>query len=319
MKVFNPAAQQLTSPQLNTLLEKIRADRGFDVSNYLTKKSEMLNDYFAKSGLSGAVVGISGGVDSAVALGIVHHASIQPNSPIKKIIPALIPIFDSGTTNQDKALSRGREVASGMGLTTVEVDMTEVHLLMKKTIDSAASMTGDDWAAGQLVSTIRTPAFYYLTSLLSQHGNPALFIGTTNRDEGAYLGFFGKASDGMNDIQIMSDIHKSEVYDLAHALKLPASVLSAIPTGDMYDARTDEEVFGTSYDFVELYLNFLCLPEAEQKTIVASFDTTASEQFKELSARLEKLHQYNAHKYLVGLPAIHFDIYPRLVPGGWKY
>lgn len=319
MKVFNPKAQQLTSPQLIALLEKIRADRKFDPADYLAKKSKMLNNYFSASGLSGAVVGISGGVDSAVALGIVHHASTLPGSPIKKIIPALIPIFDSGTTNQDKALSRGKEVAAGMGLTAVQVDLTEVHLLMKKTIDTAVSLEGDDWAAGQLVSTIRTPAFYYLTSLLTQHGNPALFIGTTNRDEGAYLGFFGKASDGMNDIQIMSDIHKSEVYDLAHALKLPQSVLEAIPTGDMFDARTDEEVFGTSYDFVELYLNFLCLPKAEQESVVASFDVEASSQFTELSTRLEKLHKYNAHKYLVGLPAIHFDIYPRLVPGGWKY
>ncbi|MBI2464662.1 NAD(+) synthase [Candidatus Shapirobacteria bacterium] len=319
MKVFNPAAQQMTSPQLIALLEKFRVDRGFDTTSYLQKKSALLNEYFRKSGLSGVVIGISGGVDSAVALGIIHYASTQPDSPIKKIIPALVPIYDSGTTNQDKALSRGREVASSMGLTTVEVDVTKVHLLMKETVDNAAEMTGDDWASGQLVSTIRTPAFYYLTSLLNQHGNPALLIGTTNRDEGSYLGFFGKASDGMNDIQIISDIHKSEVYDLAHALKLPQSVLEAIPTGDMFDARTDEEVFGTSYDFVELYENYLCLPTEEQQKIVAGFDKEAADQFTELSARLEKLHSYNAHKYLVGLPAIHLDIYTRLVPGGWKY
>lgn len=319
MKVFNPAAQQMTSPQLNDLLEKFRNERGFDATNYLQKKSQLLNDYFSKSGLTGVVVGISGGVDSAVALGIIHYASIQPGSPIKKIIPALVPIYDSGTTNQDKALSRGREVASSMGLTAVEVDITKVHLLMKETVDEAAGMTGDDWASGQLVSTIRTPVFYYLTSLLTQHGNPALLVGTTNRDEGSYLGFFGKASDGMNDVQIMSDIHKSEVYDLAHVLKLPESVLKAIPTGDMYDARTDEEVFGTSYDFVELYENFLCLPKDEQERVVAGFDKVASEQFAELSTRLEKLHIYNKHKYSVGLPAIHLDVYPRLVPGGWKY
>jgi hypothetical protein len=178
---------------------------------------------------------------------------------------------------------------------------------------------GKAWAEGQLVSYVRTPALYYATSLLTEQGHSAIVVGTTNRDEGAYLGYFGKASDGMVDVQLISDLHKSEVVKTAQALGLPETIIKAIPSGDMYDGRTDEAVFGAPYDFVELYLSILCLSEREKKHLTRGWSATEIDQYDTMAARLEKLHKYNAHKYNVGSPAVHLDIMESAVPGGWQY
>lgn len=131
------------------------------------------------------------------------------------------------------------------------------------------------------------------------------------------MGYFGKASDGMVDLQIISDIHKSEVYQLAKILKVPDSTIKAVPTGDMFDHRTDEQVFGTTYDFVELYLHYLTLTKSSKKQIINRLSAPAQKQFQILANRVEALHHYNAHKYLVDSPSVHLDIYFRIVPGGW--
>jgi NAD+ synthase (glutamine-hydrolysing) len=140
-------------------------------------------------------------------------------------------------------------------------------------------------------------------------------LGTNNKDEGAYLGYFGKASDGMVDLQMISDIHKSEVYLLANDMNIPKEIINAVPSGDMYDARTDEQVFGAPYDFVELYLNCLetVMPQMQ--------DEEACEQFDMLANNLENLHAYNGHKYLAASPAVHLDLeqYQYSFNGSWKY
>jgi hypothetical protein len=126
-------------------------------------------------------------------------------------------------------------------------------------------------------------------------------VGTTNRDEGAYLGFFGKASDAMVDLQPISDLHKSEVRALARHLGVPDDLVDAVPSGDVHDGRVDEEMIGATYDDVELALRMREL---------------------ELPARgpaaIERKHVENAHKYRVGDPAVHLDVMPRGVPGGWS-
>ena len=180
-------------------------------------------------------------------------------------------------------------------------------------------MTGDAWASGQLVSYLRTPALFYLTSLETQRGRPSLLIGTTNRDEGGFIGYFGKAADAMVDLQLISDIHKSEIVAASRLLGVPQSVLDAAPTGDIYDGRNDEQLIGASYDFIELHSLLLSSgDQTEQRRLTASLSTEAREQFDHFTARLNTLNRQNAHKYLGGSPAVHLDVYERAVPGGWR-
>ena len=100
-------------------------------------------------------------------------------------------------------------------------------------------------------------------------------------------------------------------------LEIPKSIIDAIPSGDMYDNRTDETVFGTSYDFVELYLNYLNMEETEKEKLISNLDEKSKEQFHFYAKNLENLHRYNLHKYMAKSPAIHLDLYDSSVKGGW--
>ncbi|MCA9657281.1 MAG: NAD(+) synthase, partial [Myxococcales bacterium] len=308
--------------ELAATLAKLRARRRFVAERLIAAKVAALNAYLAASRVGGCVVGVSGGVDSAVTLGLLRRAADAPGSPIRRLIAVLAPVFSAdGATNQDVALARGRAVAEAFAAEIVEADLTASQAAVKAAVDRGFGLVGDAWSSGQLVSTIRTPALYYVTSLLTQEGTLAVLCGTTNRDEGSYLGFFGKASDGMVDLQPISDLHKSEVYALAERLGVPVEVRAAAPTGDTYDGRIDEAMIGAPYDFVELYTALLAVDAAHpgaRAALTASWGATARAAYDRWAAAVEALHRHNHHKYVAGATAIHVDVYERHVPGGWS-
>ena len=318
MKVYNEQSDRNLSEQLKEIQKEIRKKRNFNPKEYIEQKSNLLNEYMNKYGLKACVIAISGGIDSAVVLGIVKKASEQTNSPIKKIMPMLLPILKStGVTNQNEATNRGKELCEKLDLKPYIIDLTSVNNEIRKSLEPVIEIKGEDWAIGQLGPYSRTPVLYYTTSLLNQEGFGAIICGTTNKDEGAYLGYVGKASDGMVDVQVISDIHKSEVYQVARELGIPKSIIEAIPSGDMYDSRTDETVFGASYDFVELYLNYLNMEDSEKEKLISSLDEKSKEQFDFYAKNLENLHKYNLHKYMAKSPAVHLDLFESSVKGGW--
>lgn len=85
----------------------------------------------------------------------------------------------------------------------------------------------------------------------------------------------------------------------------------------MYDNRTDEIVFGASYDFVELYLNYLNMTEEEKNKMICNLNEESKKQFYFYANNLENLHRYNLHKYIAKSPAVHLDLYDSSVKGGW--
>ncbi len=318
MKVYNEQSDKLMSEQLMKILGNIRKNRNFNAKEYIEQKSNLLNKYMNQYGLKACVVAISGGIDSAIVLGIIKKASEKADSPIKKIIPMLLPVMKStGVTNQNEATKRGKELCEKLELKPYIVELSKINMEIRNALEPEIGIKGEDWAIGQLAPYSRTPILYYTTSLLNQAGFGTIICGTTNKDEGAYLGYVGKASDGMVDVQIISDIHKSEVYQVARKLEVPKSIIEVTPSGDMYDNRTDETVFGASYDFVELYLNYLNMEDSEKEKLINSLDNESKEQFDFYAKNLENLHRYNLHKYMAKSPAIHLDLYDSSVKGGW--
>lgn len=319
MKVYNEKSDKPISSELLKVIDKIRNEKNFNAKDYVIQKANLLNSYMSKFNLKSCVVAISGGIDSAVVLGIVNYAYKQENSPIKKVTPLLLPITKStGVTNQEEATSRGKELCEKLDLKPYIVDLSRINTDIRNDLESVLEITGEDWAIGQLGPYSRTPILYYTTSLLCQAGFNAIICGTTNKDEGTYLGYIGKASDGMVDVQIISDIHKSEVYKVGEFLEIPDSIMQVTPSGDMYDNRSDETVFGAPYDFVELYLNYLNYSHEKQKELLDSLDNESKEQFEFYAKNLENLHKYNLHKYMGCSPAIHLDLWDSSVKNGWE-
>lgn len=318
MKVYNYTQTMTLNKELKDYLQEIRNRRNFHPQEYIERKIEYINWYMNKFHLSACVVAISGGIDSAVVLGLLQKAKSKKDSPIKKIIPVLLPCIDSnGVTNQSTATEKGLELCGSLHLKSYTIHLDKIVNQIQNSTDTIFNIQADDWATGQLIPYTRTAILYYITSLLNQVGYKPILCGTTNFSEGGYLGYVGKASDGMVDLQIISDIYKSEVFQIAKELNIPMSIRKAIPTGDMYDNRSDEEVFGAPYDFVEIYTFYLQLTGEERKKVYKSFHADTRELFDMYASHLENLHCYNLHKYIAKSAAIHLDIYNTGVDGGW--
>lgn len=318
MKVYNSNDNMELTQRLKDKLAELREHKGFNANRYIEQKARYLNSYMTKCGLDTCVVAISGGIDSAIVLGLIVSASKQDNSSIKEIIPVMLPaVKNSGVTNQEDAAKRGFDLCESLEIRGYSMDIGEAVKSIRYSVENILCFDTDDWAIGQLVPYTRTPFLYYITSLCTVKGLHPILVGTTNRDEGAYLGYVGKASDGMVDVQLISDIHKSEVYQVARALRVPYSILHATPAGDMYDNRCDTDVFGASYDFVELYLNYSRMSLAEKTEFMSSLTDEDKNQFDTLANNLNNLHRYNRHKYISRSPAVHLDLWDVSCPDGW--
>ena len=124
-----------------------------------------------------------------------------------------------------------------------------------------------------------------------------MVMGTGNHDEDGYLGYFCKAGDGVVDVQLIADLHKSEVFKVGAVLGVPQSILSSPPSADLWEGQTDEDELGVTYDFVELYTGwFLKQSKEEQASFVEKMDKETLEEWEHLSSICEQVHRRNAHK-----------------------
>lgn len=297
-------------------LEEFRLQRGFDPAEWVQKKQTLLRSYCQQYSLDRILVGVSGGVDSAVVLALCASLSDSIET-----VPVLLPAFDfSGVTGQENSVEQATNLCQAMELTPTIINMTPIaDSFISAFSNNGTRANPSDWAIGQLVPYARTTALYYLATLGADEGKRTVIGGTTNWSEGGYLGYIGKASDAMVDLQLVSDLHKSEVYEVARYFNLPAQIVSANPTGDMFDGSSDEQVFGASYDFVEWYLTYLSFSPVQQADLLSSLSEEDVEYVKNYGNNLDKLHLYNKHKYLAASPAIHLDVMPlHTYEGFWK-
>lgn len=301
--MFTPYANVIGLPDPNTLT-KIRQNRNFRPLDYIDIKIHAINQYFKQNNLSVAVIGISGGIDSAICLHILRKVKELPNSSLKHIVPVMIYADDRhGVTNNDKIWKLVKSAFNSK-----EVDRIDIHSVVKNHLSNfnqvVREVVADDdfmpnqWTIGQCVAHARTSTLAGICTEFTQVGLNAIIIGTTNKDEYSYLGYVGKYSDGLVDLQIISDLHKSEVYRVAKCLQVDQRIINKAPNGDMFNGATDEQVFGVTYDAVEWVTS----------CYASGFPIELIDNWSEILNRVDKLHQQNAHKYATGIPCVELDI-----------
>lgn len=301
---YLPEDPQLTlSEGLTAKLKEYRHTRNFQPELYVQQKVAVLEDYFVKNKIKNIVLGLSGGIDSAVVLKLLE------NVPSVNIFPVIITAKD-WTANQDYAYS----LVKMLHPSTLHLDISEAVARMDAVVSAGTGLSSSDWAKGQLVSNLRQTHLHHLATLLNDRGEVSVVCGTTNLDEGGYLGYVGKMSDGLVDLQPISDLHKSEVYALAKHLRVPNPIINREPTGDMFDERSDLDVFGASYEAVELLRWYQNDPDG----FLNNLDEVDLRVWDAANRNLQNLHAYNAHKYTISLPSIFFDVMEAHVVGGWN-
>jgi NAD+ synthase (glutamine-hydrolysing) len=275
--------------QLYQAYEKLQTAQNFNAAEYVKGKIAAINAFFREDRLDACVLGLSGGVDSATVAMLLQKAMSEPQSPLKRVAVLSLPIHSVGTSGQEEAVGLAEFAASrfshsGMSFETFN-GASSACASIARLVPQASS-----WAVGQLASICRTPVLYFKAACLQDLGYKSLVVGTTNKTE-SLIGFYGKASDAMVDLQIIEDIHKSEVLLVADFLCMPREIEARVPCGDVWDGRTDEQMIGAPYWLVELYLS-----NAENAALCRSLAPDET-------GRLEKLMAQNFHKTKVGRPS----------------
>ncbi len=296
-------------------LRALQKIRGFKAEEVLREKVLKINEFFRAEGLDSAVVGISGGIDSALVLALLSEASKQHDSPIKKILALVMPIFGNGTTDQLEATKKASNYINGIYNPKIQEEIMDLTLAYKHYLIPNASA----FANGQLASIVRTPMLYYSAALLQDDGFKSIVVGTTNRDEGAFIGFFGKASDGMVDLQPIADLHKSEVYAISELLNIPKYIMDATPKGDVFDGRVDEEMIGAPYWILEAvqleiqFTNNFPVFISQYESYLGDFTQVEWDYWNKCKSNIYQIRAKNLHKYKVGSPARYIDVLDRIV------
>ena len=242
--------------------------------------SEWIGDYANKNGIEALVVGVSGGVDSAVTSTLSAMTGIDTivlNMPIHQ---------DRG---QIELSDRHIEwLKSKWGNVSGEV------LDLSSTYDELCS----EISGLSELSQANTRARLRMTALYAIAGsNNGIVVGTGNKVEDFGVGFFTKYGDGGVDISPIADLYKSEVFAIGNELGIIEEILDAAPTDGLWDdGRTDEEQMGASYEELEWAMKELESPS----------DSELSEREREVMSLYVGLHESNSHK-MVPIPVFKMD------------
>ena len=229
-----------------------------------------LRDYAATSGRRSYVVGLSGGLDSAVSAALAARA-LGPD----RVHPLVLP--ENSTPRHD--LEDAALVARHLGLVTETISIQPL-------VDGfAATVRGADRA--QIGNAKARFRMVLLHAHAAQRGG--LVLGTGNKSE-ILTGYFSKYGDGGVDLQPLGDLYKTQVRQLAQHLGLPDGVILKAPTAGLWQGQTDEKELGITYDNLDRILLGLEIKLAPQ-TIAEVVGTSVSEV-----ERIERLRASTQHK-----------------------
>lgn len=199
-----------------------------------------LCDYAINAKVKGFVVGISGGIDSALTSTLCAQTGL-PTLCIEMPIHQAESHVNRANEHIDQLKSRFPNVLSE------RADLTPVFEQFKTQVPTSNNETTLALSLANTRARLRMTTLYYFAGL---HG--FLVAGTGNKVEDFGVGFFTKYGDGGVDISPIADLLKSEVRQLATFLEVPKSILEAKPTDGLFgDDRSDEDQIGANYDELE--------------------------------------------------------------------
>ena len=235
-----------------------------------------LKSYAENAKVNGFVIGISGGIDSAVTSTLCAQTGF-------KVLCVEMPIHQ-----HDSHVSRAREHIKQLkerfpNVSSIETDLTSLF-------ESFKSIVPTDFEENKLHLTLaNTRARLRMTTLYYFAGvNGLLVAGTGNKVEDFGVGFYTKYGDGGVDLSPIADLMKSDVFALGAYLKVPQSILDATPSDGLFgDEKSDEEQLGASYDELEWAML------AEEQGLL---DENFSEREKIVFSIFKRLNKINQHK-----------------------
>lgn len=224
-----------------------------------------LKNYCQDNGQAGYVVGISGGIDSAVVAHLINRAC--PGHALGVIMPA---------GNLPTDAEHGILAAKAADIPYITLDLTQERQGLADKVafaldDQGLTAPDPTMVRGNIGARLRMTTLYAVGNSLNY-----LVAGTDNLAE-AYTGYFTKYGDGGVDVLPISHLTKGEVYAIGEHLGVPEEILKRPPSAGFFHSQTDEEEMGVEYKTIDAYLQGEDIPE--DKRII-----------------IENLHEKSFHK-----------------------
>ncbi len=202
-----------------------------------------LDSYIEKSGARGFIVGISGGVDSALT-------SILCAKTGKKTLIMTMPIRQT-SAEYDRAIEHINDLKSKFpNVESLDIDLTNVF-------ESIESTFPQDTVENTLAMANTRSRLRMLTLYGIGQSNGCLVVGTGNKIEDFGVGFFTKYGDGGVDLSPIADLTKTQVWELARYNNVVESIVIAKPTDGLWDdGKSDEDIIGATYPELEWAMDF---------------------------------------------------------------
>lgn len=216
------------------------AELAADISGWLRERLD-------EGGAERFVLGLSGGIDSAVVCGLCVQAA-----GADRVLGVIMP----SSSNPDDAAS-AHKVAEALGVNTITVDLSSVaetfYAAMPSgavlpTVSAGTAEQRQQLATANVRPRLRMTTLYYIANLTR-----AIVVGTGNKSE-AMIGYFTKYGDGGVDLFPIIDLYKHEVRAVAREIGVPESVITRPPSAGLWEGQTDEDEIGMTYDELDRIL-----------------------------------------------------------------
>lgn len=249
-----------------------------ETSKIIEHITDWLESYVEKSGTRGFVVGVSGGIDSALTSTLVARTGYP-------VICIEMPIHQH--PNQvSRALNHIEFLMDRYPNVAMEkVELTPVFDQLISTLPASEDSDKKEMALVNTRARLRMTTLYYFAALRNY-----LVAGTGNKVEDFGIGFFTKYGDGGVDLSPIADLTKSEVYTLARELEVSREIMEAQPTDGLWgDDRTDEDQIGATYPELEWAMEF----DGDESKI--------SDRERQVLSIYRRYHNANQHK-MIAIP-----------------
>ena len=188
---------------------------------------EFLRESFKKVGFSKAVLGLSGGIDSALVAYLLRDALGKEN-----VLAIMMPYKSS---NPD-SLNHAKLVIEDLGINSKTIEITDMIDAYFKNEKEATSLRMGNKMARERMSIL----FDYSSK------ENALVVGTSNKTE-IYLGYSTQFGDSACALNPIGDLYKTNIWDLSRYLKIPNELIEKKPSADLWEGQTDEQEMGLTY------------------------------------------------------------------------
>ena len=205
--------------------------RDIDYKQTISKIQNWIKEYVNSAKIDGVVVGISGGIDSAVTSTLCVNALGK-----EKVIGLGLPC---SSIPQD--LNDAKELADTLGIRFIKIELTNVYDEFIR--ETTPLFESSQMAIANLKPRLRMMAIYFV----GQSSGNLLVAGTSNRTELA-IGYFTKYGDGGVDFEPIGKLYKCEVRQLAKILNIPKQIIKKPPSAGLWEGQTDEGEIGMSYN-----------------------------------------------------------------------